>query len=894
MSTHDGAGQVQAGPLAQGNQQGREQQSGNSAIQAFAPPAASQAETLMSTQEAKERAELRTAAKGKAREDHVPSGNRIQELTSPPVKPTLAQPVQPTLPQANNSIAAQLSPMPPATPTASTKTAVHAPTTPAGPNTPGSTNALPVKRGRGRPRKSEPTQPTGPPPPKRPRGRPRKSALPPSPVQPNESSDAESEVVPNVDKGDDSDYQESEDGSSHPVPPNILAQFNAHVAILRTRLDSRGIPEQYSVFKSFWVPARSAYFDGGATAPPGRFIYWDPLFITSVACPDCQQPLAIAAGGGWLDAPLGIRDEEGICWVIGRRYVCTQCFAATEEATSSEPGDVKPKVLKIDFASPVYYLSWEKRFRALLPEALASEFPKRVQKRAAFNRAAMELSMSGDVDVDMEDEGEEGETPKRSRRVRHCMKCGSKACPGRVSRARCPNPCHDCGLASCNGRTKPNITCKGQLGQSFREQSPDESSTAESPASATTPAIPQSLSWPTGLPSVPSGFVLAIPYAVGANGKPTGAQPATAYLVPQGQVPGFSAVPESKAEASSSASASGTEASTLNVPAPALPLAAAPDLAANQAPAPDPAQAARAPARATPQASGKSAQSKSSAQSKAAQKQKTVAPQPAPAVQTQAQAQTTAQAPITAPAPAPAAPAAPAPTTAPAPIAAPVPTVAQVQVPPPTPSHPIPHAHHPQPPHPIVHPPPHALPHHGSPYPPQHGAPYAPPPPPPAGSPDPGFYGGFYPYSYPPPYGYTYYQPYTPPHGPGHNPPGAAPAETNTAPGPPTTPSHPQYAPYPTQVYGGPPPGTAYPLPHNAYAVPPPGPAPGSAPPNGYNAPPLQNIQAPQQPQPHATQYAVYQPPDPNRPVAAAGASGTRKRKAPGPREKSTEGSSTA
>lgn len=417
----------------------------------------------------------------------MPSGNRIQELTSPPVKPTLAQPVQPTLPQANNSIAAQLSPMPPATPTASTKTAVHAPTTPAGPNTPGSTNALPVKRGRGRPRKSEPTQPTGPPPPKRPRGRPRKSALPPSPVQPNESSDAESEVVPNVDKGDDSDYQESEDGSSHPVPPNILAQFNAHVAILRTRLDSRGIPEQYSVFKSFWVPARSAYFDGGATAPPGRFIYWDPLFITSVACPDCQQPLAIAAGGGWLDAPLGIRDEEGICWVIGRRYVCTQCFAATEEATryvqrlpttptsgldplvSSEPGDVKPKVLKIDFASPVYYLSWEKRFRALLPEALASEFPKRVQKRAAFNRAAMELSMSGDVDVDMEDEGEEGETPKRSRRVRHCMKCGSKACPGRVSRARCPNPCHDCGLASCNGRTKPNITCKGQLGQSFRE-----------------------------------------------------------------------------------------------------------------------------------------------------------------------------------------------------------------------------------------------------------------------------------------------------------------------------------------------------------------------------------------------------------------------------------------
>lgn len=419
----------------------------------------------------------------------------------PPVKSTYFQayaaPPQPTGPAQNNptsSTATPSAPEAPANPTTSNTVNTPQPTT-AAPNTPTSNSVLPLKRGPGRPRKSDPV---GPPPSKRPRGRPRNTTTPV--VSRHHASDdlpSEGDQAPGfVDNSDDSDYHDSDEESSSTFPPNIMAQFNAHVAILRTHLDSRGIPEQYSLFKSFWVPPRSSYFDGGATAPPGRFVYWDPLFITSVACPVCQQPLAIAAGGGWLDAPLSLRDEDGPCWIIGRRYVCTQCFAATEEAaryvsngistdaggsnppssgTSTDP-KTKPKPLKLDFSSPVYYLSWEKRFRALLPPALAAEFPTRVRKRAVSDRTVRENTAPEDRDADIDAEGEAdasmSETPKR-RRTRHCMKCGSKSCPGRLARSRCPNGCYDCGLVSCNGRTsgKANITCKGEPGASFREVS---------------------------------------------------------------------------------------------------------------------------------------------------------------------------------------------------------------------------------------------------------------------------------------------------------------------------------------------------------------------------------------------------------------------------------------
>ncbi|CAE7201990.1 unnamed protein product [Rhizoctonia solani] len=407
-------------------------------------PSPSQAETLMSTQEAKERAESKSklAEKGKARETQTTPATTRSQLAGSAPKPTNPQTNAPVnSPQMNSTTGDKPT-------SASTGGTLNVPTpqpprTVTAPDTPNALtpkNTLPLKRGPGRPRKSDVN--TGPPPAKRPRGRPRNVTTPASLFrQRNEATD---EDGPNAENDEDSDYHDSSDEAV--IPPHILAQFNAHVTLLRTRLDSRGIPEQYSIYKAFWMATRSAYFDTGTNAPPGRFFYWDPLFITSVGCPVCQQPLAIAAGGGWLDAPLCLHDEDGPCWIIGRRYVCTQCFVATEEAAkyvqvpstnpgaSDADGETKPKVPKPDFSSPVYYLSWEKRFRALLPPTLAAEFPKpkRAEKRAAFNRASLGIGMasSGDGDVDMDAEGEpDGDVEdegisKRSRRVRHCMKSG--------------------------------------------------------------------------------------------------------------------------------------------------------------------------------------------------------------------------------------------------------------------------------------------------------------------------------------------------------------------------------------------------------------------------------------------------------------------------------------
>ncbi|KAG9084236.1 hypothetical protein FRC06_004157 [Ceratobasidium sp. 370] len=391
----------------------------------------------MSTQDARERAETRAAAKGKGKEAQaLPStatqspATKAQAAMGPPAKPAhlgasnkqhdsnTTTPVTSATTEA--ATAATVPATPASTPASKNTGTVSAPGTPA--DAPAVT---PQKRGPGRPRKTEPTGP----PPKRPRGRPWNSSTPAF----NTRQRAREENA----QDSESEYQGSDNSSSETLPPNVLSQYTAHVAILRTRLDSRGIPEQYSLFKSFWVPVRSSYFDGGASDPAGRFVYWDPLFITSVACPVCQQPLAIAAGGGWLDEPLSMRDEEGPCWIIGRRYVCTQCFAATEVAaryvddghldgshpdsnpSGSSTTDVKPKAVKVDFSSPVYYISWEKRFRDLLPPALAAEFPTRVRKRAAKEKEPekekekedeAEEDAEGEVDLDAE------ETPRRAKR----------------------------------------------------------------------------------------------------------------------------------------------------------------------------------------------------------------------------------------------------------------------------------------------------------------------------------------------------------------------------------------------------------------------------------------------------------------------------------------------
>ncbi|QRV91708.1 F1 ATPase assembly protein [Ceratobasidium sp. AG-Ba] len=755
----------------------------------------------MSTQEAKERAETRAAAKGKAKEAQVvaPSPSKPHSSMGPPAKPGQTPAQTPSKPAAASTAA-----------TPAPKNNTNAPTTPA--DVP---SVTPLKRGPGRPRKSEKIEPTGPPPLKRLRGRPRNSTAPAA----NTRQKARDEVAEESDGGE---YHGTDESSLESVPDNIISQYAAHVSILRTKLDSRGIPEQYSVFKSFWVPIRSPYFDGGASGPPARFLYWDPLFITSVACPVCQQPLAIAAGGGWLDEPLSMRDHDGPCWIIGRRYVCTQCFAATEVAASG-PADEDKSQSQVDYSSPVYYISWEKRFRDLLPETLAGEFPTRVKKRAAKEKEKekeKEDEEEGEEDADAEGDAEEAGARRRSaKRMRHCMKCGSQTCQGRMGRSRCPNVCYDCKLTDCNGRPKPNLTCKGDATKTFKElaveeaQSPLTEVSAASAPAATTPGAPTAASasvpapaadaapatsgeptpttsgepapttsgepapvpapaphpsnWPAGLPEVPPGFVLAIPYAIGTDGRPAGAGPGMAYLVPKGDIPGF-----------------------LPAPPPVPVSAAKPDTPA-----------------AAPAEPGSSAE-------------------PGPA------STTTADAPQAAP-PAQPAPKRNPPRTKATPQKAAAQSAPQQIAPAPAPTPPRGHHSYPPPPgmsyHP--HPPPH--PHH-------------------SGGSESNYYGGYYaPYGYPPPYGFGFYAPYPPQH--------QHPENGGQQQHPPPPPGHPQSQYYPGQPgYGGPQPhpGPGYAGPPGPY--PPEGPAHPSA--NGYPPPPGPGPAPPpgfhQQPQ----QYIAYQP----------------------------------
>ncbi|KAI0059249.1 hypothetical protein BV25DRAFT_1829302 [Artomyces pyxidatus] len=57
--------------------------------------------------------------------------------------------------------------------------------------------------------------------------------------------------------------------------------------------------------------------------------------------------------------------------------------------------------------------------------------------------------------------GEVLATEPPSKRIRHCVKCGSKDCKGKGGRSFCTNPCQDCGQMECKGRNskRPDKTC---------------------------------------------------------------------------------------------------------------------------------------------------------------------------------------------------------------------------------------------------------------------------------------------------------------------------------------------------------------------------------------------------------------------------------------------------
>ena len=48
-----------------------------------------------------------------------------------------------------------------------------------------------------------------------------------------------------------------------------------------------------------------------------------------------------------------------------------------------------------------------------------------------------------------------------TKRIRHCVKCGSKDCKGKGGRNFCTHACQDCGKMECRGRNskRPDKTC---------------------------------------------------------------------------------------------------------------------------------------------------------------------------------------------------------------------------------------------------------------------------------------------------------------------------------------------------------------------------------------------------------------------------------------------------
>lgn len=155
-----------------------------------------------------------------------------------------------------------------------------------------------------------------------------------------------------------------------PLPAWLVEPFRARLDESKYR-DENGLPLLYSKHGTFWFPKKSTFFilTQRRFAPPDlynpQFFLWDPEPLCNrIPCPNCQRPLQ---RHGELSRPRRCVDLDSTFWIIGYRYRCHSC--------------VHPKSGK----KTVTFRSWDPRILAVLPPALAAEFPARLTHRSGIS-----------------------------------------------------------------------------------------------------------------------------------------------------------------------------------------------------------------------------------------------------------------------------------------------------------------------------------------------------------------------------------------------------------------------------------------------------------------------------------------------------------------------------
>ena len=160
--------------------------------------------------------------------------------------------------------------------------------------------------------------------------------------------------------------------SRRPLPSWLLEPFKARVAESSSQhRDATGLPPLYANHQTFWFPQPSTFFLITKRSTPQQifnplFFLWDPdaLCPDGIPCPNCRNILHRHQA---ISRPCRCVGIDQTFWIIGYRYRCRSC--------------IHPKSKK----STVTFRSWDRRILAVLPPALAAEFPAQLSHRSAIS-----------------------------------------------------------------------------------------------------------------------------------------------------------------------------------------------------------------------------------------------------------------------------------------------------------------------------------------------------------------------------------------------------------------------------------------------------------------------------------------------------------------------------
>ena len=162
-----------------------------------------------------------------------------------------------------------------------------------------------------------------------------------------------------------------------PLPLWLKDEVDEKLCFLK-QTDSTGCPLLYAKHETFWLPMKCGWFkmNNSTRMYPSllynrRFFYWDPLFLVNIKCPQCRTHLT--RHGGIFKRPRRCFDINGLFYMIGARYKCSQCM----------------KSLNNDIQKT--FMSWDARIRAELPYALSCEFPCVLTHRGAISQDTFAL-----------------------------------------------------------------------------------------------------------------------------------------------------------------------------------------------------------------------------------------------------------------------------------------------------------------------------------------------------------------------------------------------------------------------------------------------------------------------------------------------------------------------